>query len=255
MSSISSVGSSYNSYSSLYTSLSSGKKINSAADGAAESAIIQKETTEINALNVGSSNISQGKDALNIASGALNNVTDYLQSIRELAVQAGNGTLTADDKEAIQAQIDQYKSGIKDIVSNTNYNTKNLLDGSTGSMSIATGTGTVGVSLTDKSLYDALGIDDFDVTGKFDIKTIDNAIKTVNKLNGSTGSSMNALQYAYESNQNAAYNLTSALSRTEDTDYAEAISEMKKQNVLQQYRIFAQKKQAEQEQNTINTLF
>ena len=96
---------------SAYGNFASGKKINTAADGAAELGIIQEQTKQINGYDAGSRNIESGKDALNISDAALGNVTDYLQRMRELAIQAKSGIMSDSDKGAIQSEIDQLKQG------------------------------------------------------------------------------------------------------------------------------------------------
>ena len=121
---------------SAYGNFASGKKINTAADGAAELGIIQEQTKQINGYDAGSRNIESGKDALNISDAALGNVTDYLQRMRELAIQAKSGLMSDSDKGAIQSEIDQLKQGIANIADQTDYNGKKLLDGSNSNISI-----------------------------------------------------------------------------------------------------------------------
>lgn len=250
-------GISGNSYTNVYSQLSSGKKINTAADGAAEMAIIQKENTAIGGMDAGSQNIQSGISALNIADGALGQVTDYLQSIKELSVKAGNGLLDNEDRAYIQEQIDQYKQGIADIVGTAKYNEIGLLDGEKGTFNIATDSdgGSVSVELGG-SLMDQLGIADYDVSsGKFDMKVIDDALSTVSKLRSSAGAKTNALTAAYNMNQNASYNLNAAVSSIEDLDIPTAVSEKKKQETLQQYALMMQKKRMEDEKARANRMF
>ncbi|MBO6215800.1 MAG: flagellin, partial [Lachnospiraceae bacterium] len=122
-----------------YGKLASGKALQSAADGAAELAIATKQETVASGLSVGSDNMAAGRDLLNISDGALANITENLQRMRELALQAGNtATTMASDREKLQAEVDGLKQGIADIADQTQYNTKNLLDGSTGELNIAT---------------------------------------------------------------------------------------------------------------------
>ena len=113
-----------------YGKFASGKKVNRAADGAAELAIIQKQETQTRSYKVGENNIGAAKDMLNVADGAMSGITDYLQKIRELGVRASNtATITDAERTSIQAQIEQYKQGISDIAKQTSFNTKPLLDG------------------------------------------------------------------------------------------------------------------------------
>lgn len=110
--------------------LSSGFKINHASDNPAGIAISNKMKAQIDALDQAEANASDGVSVLQIADGALNEVTSILQRMRELSVQAANGTNSYDDKKTIQAEIDELQKEVDRISSDTEYNTKTLLDGS-----------------------------------------------------------------------------------------------------------------------------
>lgn len=240
-----------------YGKIASGKKIQSAADGAAELSIVEKEDAQVRGLNAGAKNIGSAQDMLKVADGAMEGITDYLQRIRELAVQASNTAVVTDsDRANIQMEIDQLKQGISDIASQTTFNTKPLLDGSNTEFQIATNADGVSmaVSTADATLA-ALGIADFDVTGNFDIADIDKALETVSAARSSAGAQSNALEYAYNYNTNASLNTTAAKSRLEDLDIPQAISEQKKQETLQEYALFMQKKKQEEEQNKLHAMF
>ncbi len=112
--------------------LSSGYRINHAADDAAGMAISQKMKTQIAGLEQASRNASDGISVIQTAEGALGEVQAMLQRARELSVQAANGTNTADDREAIQKEIDQLMEEVDRISTDTEFNTKPLLDGSIG---------------------------------------------------------------------------------------------------------------------------
>ena len=255
MSSIGAIGSG-SSYAD-YGKIASGKKIQSAADGAAELSIVEKEDAQVRGLNAGAKNIGSAQDMLKVADGAMGGITDYLQRIRELAVQASNTAVVTDsDRANIQMEIDQLKQGISDIASQTTFNTKSLLDGSNTEFQIATNAdgASMAVSTADATLA-ALGIADFDVTGNFDIADIDKALETVSAARSSAGAQSNALEYAYNYNTNASLNTTAAKSRLEDLDIPQAISEQKKQETLQEYALFMQKKKQEEEQNKLHAMF
>lgn len=240
-----------------YGSFASGKKINSAADGAAELSIIEKEDTQTRGLNVGANNIQSAKDMLNVSDAALGSISDYLQRIRELAVQASNtATISDSDRANMQKEVDQLKQGITDVAQNTSFNTKPLLDGSNPAFNIATDSNGNYITVSGaNATLDALGITDFDLTGDFNIDDIDKAIDSVSSQRSSAGAKSNALEYAYNYNTSAALYSTGAKSRLEDLDIPEAISEKKKQETLQEYALFARKKQEEEEQHKINVLF
>ena len=112
--------------------LSSGLKINTAADDAAGLAISEKMRGQISGLNTASSNAQNGISLVSTAEGALNETTAILQRMRELAVSAGNDTNTAADRTAMQTETNALLSAVNDIGTNTQFNTKNLLDGSMG---------------------------------------------------------------------------------------------------------------------------
>ena len=247
----------YGAYNHYSQSLSSGSRINRAADGASEMAILQKEDAQVRGYNVGADNISEGKNALNIADGALGQVTDYLHRMRELGVKASNGLLSDSDRQSIQSEIDQLKQGITDVAGMTSYNEKNLLDGSAGNVQIAMDSNGTGkqINFGNATLTD-LGIEDFDVTsGNVDLKAIDKALETINSSRSTVGAQTNALEYAYNSNRNTAYNLTSGISRMGDTEYGDYVSKLQKQQTLDTYRLMMQKREMENKHRNTVALF
>jgi flagellin len=125
--------------SSAITRLSSGKRINSAADDAAGQAIASRMTSQINGLNQGVSNANDGVSMTQTASSGLSQITDNLQRIRQLSVQASSGSLSSTDQAALQSEVKQRISEINRISSQTTYNGTNLLDGSAGVKSFQVG--------------------------------------------------------------------------------------------------------------------
>ncbi|MCI9418932.1 MAG: flagellin FliC5 [Eubacterium sp.] len=252
MSSISNVsGSSY------YSQIASGVKLQSAADGASELAIAEKENAQINGLNMGERNAEDGRSLLNVADGAMGGIADNLQRIRELAVQASNTAILSDeDRQMIQDEVEQLKQGISDIANNTEFNKKNLLDGSYQDGFIASGPNGSGMMLNiGDSTLKALGIEDFDVTGDFSIQTIDDALSKVSSNRSVIGAQSNALDHTISYNSQASINLTSAVSRLEDADIAKVASELNKQKLLQSYQLLMQKKQQEQERQRFSIFY
>lgn len=257
MSSISPIsGYSYNSYTD-YGKFASGKQIQSAADGAAELAIIQKEDAQARGYDVGADNIAAGKDLLNVADGAMAGITEQLQRMRELAVQASNTAVLSDsDRESIQAEIDQLKQGISDITTQTTFNTKPLLDGSNQELNIMRdGNGNSSAIELPNAMLQELGIADFDVTGDFDISDIDKALEKVSTGRSKVGAQTNALEYAYNYNKNTGLNTIGAKSRLEDLDIPQAISDLKKNQLLQEYSMHMQRKRMEDEANRMKSFF
>ncbi|RAS35977.1 flagellin [Paraburkholderia bryophila] len=121
------------------TRLSSGKRINSAADDAAGLAISTRMTTQINGLNQGVSNANDGVSMIQTASSALSSLTSSLQRIRQLAVQASTGTLSSSDQAALQKEVSAQISEVNRIASQTTYNGTNILDGSAGNVTFQVG--------------------------------------------------------------------------------------------------------------------
>ena len=247
---------SYNSYTD-YGKFASGKQIQSAVDGAAELSIIQKLDAQSKGMDAGSKNIATAKDMLNVADGAAAGITDYLQRMRELAVQASNTAVVSDSERAnIQMEIDQLKQGISDIATQTTFNTKPLLDGSNPEFNVVVDSN--GHSMTvqmPNTMLQELGIEDFDVTGDFDISDIDKALEKVNEGRSSLGAKSNALEYAYNYSTNTRLNTIGSKSRLEDLDIPQAISDLKKKQLLQEYAMNMQRKRMEQEGNLMRGFF
>lgn len=130
--------------------LSSGYRINHAADDSAGMAISQKMKTQIRGLEQSSRNASDGISVIQTAEGALSEVEAMLQRARELSVQAANGTNTAEDREAIQKEIDQLMSEIDRISTDTEFNTKSLLDGNLDRKTYSTNTQAKVIAVSDK---------------------------------------------------------------------------------------------------------
>lgn len=207
-----------------YTAISGGYKINSAADDAAGLAISEKLLTQENGLTVGSDNAATGQNLLNVADGALAGIQDLLQRIRELSIKSMNGLYTDDDKAAIQLEIDGLKQNIQDTAKGTTFNTMKLLDGSMADIDLATNPqgGGLSIQLVNSTL-EGLGIEDYDVTGDFDLNAIDEAMEKISSARSAIGAQTNALTHTINYNDLAAYNLASANSSLKDTDYGEEL--------------------------------
>ncbi len=224
----------YNSYSHL----SSGKRINTAADDAAGLAIGKKMEAQETGLNVGAQNAKEGMGALNVADGALGGVVDYLQRIRDLALRSMNGLASASDKKYYQNEIKELKNGIESMAKTTSLNEQKLLDGSMADMHIATNPDGSGMRI---------GMANSDVTKDFDLDVIDDAINRVSSQRSSLGASTNRLEHAYNYNTGASLEQLSSRSRIEDLDMPKAISEKKKEDLLSEYRNLMLKKQMNQD--------
>ena len=224
--------------------LSSGLRINSAKDDAAGLAISQRMTAQVRGMDVAARNANDGISLAQTAEGALGSIGDNLQRIRELTVQAANGTNDATDKASIQKEVSQLTDEINRVVANTKFNGTNLLNQS-GTISIQVGAnGTsndkIDISLTD--LSKALsGVTSLSVSGltagegaSSVLNTLDAALNTVNNSRADLGAVQNRFTLAISNLQTNSENLSSARSRIQDTDYAKETAELTRTQILQQ---------------------
>ncbi len=252
--SISHVGNAYDT-TRLYGQMSSGNRITSAAVDPAGMAQAQKMDTQQRTQKAAMNNVASAQDASKIADGAMGNITDSLQRMRELGVQAQNGLLTDSDRDKIQTEINQIAQGISDTVKNTNYNTKNLLDGSSGNMQISMGNGNTELTTNNMDLS-SLGISSVDISSNSDfLNEIDTALSNLSTQRASNGAQYNGYEYAYSNLSNSRVNTTAGLSRKSDMDLASGMTEVKKKEVLQQYQLQMQRKKMENKQNSTRALF
>ena len=237
--------------------LSTGKKINSAADNAAGLAISTQMTSQIRGLGVAVSNANDAISMVNTADGALSEVTAMLQRMRELAVQAGTGTTAATDRTYLQSEFTALRTEIDRIADNTQWNGRNILDGAaggaTGVSTVAYGIGQDGTAA--QTLSTSFG--NFNnTTGKLSglaskvitgttitsaitqaaatITEIDVVIADVSAQRASFGAVSNRLTHAVDSLTNTKTNSEAARSRVLDTDYAAATSELARTQIIQQ---------------------
>lgn len=232
--------------------LSTGKRINSAADDAAGLAISSKMTSQIRGLNQAVRNANDGISMIQTAEGATNEISNMLQRMRELAVQGANDTYSADDRAAIGKEYDQLVNEIDRIAGNTEWNGVKILDGSTFSSSTAayfqvgTGSGTAYqidvnfIALDTASLTSAsIATGDIGSTStaagiQAVITEIDAGIKAVDSFRADLGAKINRLTYAADNMSNISMNTAASRSRIEDTDYAAATTELARSQIIQQ---------------------
>lgn len=162
-----------------YGKFANGKKIQKAADGAAELAIIQKQEEQIRGYEAGKKNLSVMKSLTNVTEVAQSGVNDYLQRMNELTVRSSGSLMSQSDKESIQQEIDALKDGISQITSSANFNEKKLMDGSNPSLNAAIGSGTMSSIATGNSSLETLGLGDFSITGKYSSRQITSALSAI----------------------------------------------------------------------------
>lgn len=220
--------------------LSSGLRINSAKDDAAGQAIANRMTSQITGLAQAQRNANDGISLAQTAEGALNSINDNLQRMRELAVQAANGTNSVDDLSSIKEEMDARIAEIDRVANSTNFNGIALLEGTNATISIQVGAGAttndkIDITLTNATTT-ALAVNNVDVTADADaaITALDAAIKTVDSARSGLGASQNRLESALDNITSTSTNLSAARSRIEDADYAVEVSNMTRAQILQQ---------------------
>lgn len=225
--------------------LSTGKRINSAADDAAGLAISNKMTAQIRGLNQSVRNANDGISMLQTADGATQEITNMLQRMRELAVQSANGTYSADDRASLKDEYTALSDQIDKIATQTKWNGMNVLDGSADvKFQVGTDSGQtidwLAKTGTTKADLQAttLGVATLDIStdsgASTALATLDTAIKTVDKVRSGIGALVNRLNYAADNLTNVAQNTTASRSRIQDTDYAVATTELARTQIISQ---------------------
>ncbi len=250
--------------------LSSGLRINSAKDDAAGQAIANRFTSNINGLTVAARNANDGISLSQTAEGALSEINNNLQRIRDLTVQAQNSSNSASDIDSIQAEVNQRMEEVNRVTTQTDFNGIKVLNTGSGTSSYNFQVGakdgeTISISLDSSdsyNLYNATGAT-FQTTGQtingtarataaegFDVLSgtvssggtvdgspladIDAAIKAVDSQRSLLGASQNRFESTITNLNNTVNNLTSARSRIQDSDYATEVSNMSRAQILQQ---------------------
>ncbi|WP_312268114.1 flagellin [Pseudescherichia sp.] len=261
------------SQSSLGTSierLSSGLRINSAKDDAAGQAIANRFTSNINGLGVAARNANDGISLAQTAEGALSEINNNLQRVRDLTVQAQNSSNSASDIDSIQAEVNQRMEEINRVTKQTDFNGIKVLDTGSDTKSYSFQVGskdneTIAISLSksnDYNLFNTTGTtgavsgqsingtarstvaEGFDVlsgtvtsggnTDGSPLADIDSAIKAVDNQRSLLGASQNRFESTITNLNNTVSNLTAARSRIQDSDYATEVSNMSRAQILQQ---------------------
>lgn len=226
--------------------LSSGYRINRAGDDAAGLSISEKMRSQIRGLDKASSNAQDGISLIQTAEGALNETHSILQRMNELATQAANDTNTSDDRSAIKKEMTQLQAEISRIASTTQFNTKNLLDGtySGANKALKLQVGALNgqkiqfsinkMSATALGLSNnAISVNTFTNAGKT-MSNVQAAIKKVSEQRSALGAIQNRLEHTIKNLDTTSENTSSAESRIRDTDMAKEMVEYSKNNILMQ---------------------
>ncbi|MBU3990981.1 MAG: flagellin FliC [Alphaproteobacteria bacterium] len=237
--------------------LSTGKRINSAKDDAAGLAIATSMTSQVRGMTQAIRNANDGISLAQTAEGALGEVTNMLQRIRELAVQGASGTFQTSDRAAMQSEVTNLTQQIGDVLGNTTFNGITLFSTTAGadvSIDIQTGaeageTVTLTSTAIDGTNISATALD---VTSTAAATTtmanVDLALADVNASRASLGGGQNRLESAVNNMTSNVANLSDARSRIEDTDYSAETTNMAKAQILSQAStaMIAQANQAQQ---------
>lgn len=226
-----------------YKRLSSGFRINSAADDSAGLQISNRLTSQINGLNQAISNANDGISVAQVAEGAMDEITTSLQRIRVLAVQSQNGINGSADRVALQKEVSALKTEISRIAQNTQFGNIDLLKGNfsakflvganagqTISINLSRtggGYGTSGLSLSNLSVSSVGG-------ASAALASIDSAIKTIDSARADLGALQNRFQSTIRNLSNIVENVSAARSQIRDTDFAKETAELTRAQILQQ---------------------
>ena len=226
--------------------LSTGKKINSAADDAAGFAIAESMTAQIRGLSMAAKNASDALGLLKVVENATNDVTDILQRVRELAVQAQSGTNGSTDLEFLQKEANALFAEIDRISSDTTYNNKAYLSSTdAGAIDIQVGytDGDIITITTQDVKTDQLGnatdklsdgTDYLDISGSGALQVISDAIDQVAGYKADWGAGQNRLEYTVSNLMNVVEFTSAARSRIQDADFAVEAARLSKAQILQQ---------------------
>ena len=221
--------------------LSTGLRINSAKDDAAGLAIAATMTAQVRGMNQGIRNANDGISMAQTAEGALNEVTNMLQRMRELAVQGANGIYSTSDLSNITAEQDALASEISNVVTNSQFNGKNLFDGTSATVSIQAGANasdTVTLKLaaltTDAAITGVVDITNSKSVAAATLANYDTAISKVASYRAGLGASQNQLQSAVNNLTSNSTNLTDARSRIQDADFSAESTNLAKAQILAQ---------------------
>jgi len=255
--------------------LSSGQKINRAGDDAANLAVSEKMRSQIRGLNQASKNVQNGVSFIQTTEGYLQETTDILQRIRELAVQASNGVYSDEDRMQIQVEVSQLVAEVDRIASSAQFNGYNMLTGRFAKETDNSITFQVGANVDQNikiniasATAESLGLrgkgqDGEDgalvsvsdtETANRTLATIDEALKNVNRQRADLGAVQNRMEMAAKGINVAAENMTSSESIIRDADMAKEMVDFTKNSILQQASTAMLAQANSQSQNVLSLL-
>ncbi len=229
-----------------YRRLSTGLRITTAADDAAGLAISERLRAQIRSIQQAKRNANDGISLVQTTEGALNEVSSIMIRMRELAIQANNGSVSSSDRKTLNEEFSALISEVDRIAKSTRFNQISLLDGSATNLQFQVGFGTTGgvdtilVSLS-PALSTSLGLNGLSINSSgspsASIAAIDTAIDTISSLRGTLGAAQNRLSSTISNLGVAAENLSAAESRIRDVDVALETASLTRNSILQQAAI------------------
>jgi len=223
--------------------LATGKRINSAADDAAGLAISNRQTSQIKGLDQAVRNANDAISMIQTAEGATNEVTNMLQRMRELAVQAANGTYSSGDRSALQSEFAELQAEITRISNNTEWNATKITDGTTTAVTFQVGANAGQlITVTFKDIEGMTGMTAAMITASIStvtdantaISSLDTAMQAIDNFRSDMGAKINRFQFAADNLTNVSSNSSAARSRILDADYAKTASDMARSQIIQQ---------------------
>ncbi|CAM3894647.1 flagellin N-terminal helical domain-containing protein [Rheinheimera salexigens] len=222
--------------------LSSGMRINSAADDAAGLQISNRLTSQINGLDQAGRNANDGISLAQVAEGAMDEITNSLQRIRTLAIQSQNGINGDEDRNALQKEVLALKTEMSRIATTTQFGDQNLLAGTFSAKFLvgANANQNISVNLSRTDGFGALGLGITALTvstvggASAALALVDSAIKAVDSKRADLGAVQNRFQSTIRNLANISENVSGARSRIRDTDFAKETAELTRQQILQQ---------------------
>jgi flagellin len=215
--------------------LSSGLRVTSAKDDAAGLAISDRMTSQIRGLNQAIRNANDGISLSQTAEGALQETTNMLQRMRELAIQAANGTNSDDDVGFLQAEVDQLVEEIERVATDTTFNGTVLFDGSGGgTFQVGAEAGQVITFTISAADTATLGVTGIDISVSASISAVDDAINQVDAIRAELGAVQNRFEYTISNLQSVVENVSAARSRILDADFAAETAALTRAQILQQ---------------------
>jgi len=238
------------------TQLTSGQRINRTADDAAGAAIVQALSAQINSSDMGYRNANDGIGLLQTADGALEGYTQGLQRMRELALQAANGTLNASQRQMLQEEFNQIRTELGRMAESTDFNGRKLLN-QDQQLNIQVGDSQATLDLKDVRPQ-TLGLDTLDITNPANalsaLDALDTTLSSIAENRAQLGAQQNGLVSAATNLQTQRVNELAARSQINDADMARAVADLTRNQVSQQAWLAMQGQANANEKNVLSLL-